>query len=370
MKYFLTAAVLFNLCIASAQTPVTAVGRPPAKKSAPAVVEQKPEVTPEPIPVNLLSKPHSFLHIYSEPEGAEIWVVENGKFYGRAFLAKKYTAADFEEHKTANGCVYHMKLEARWVSGAKSVSKPIEMCRGTSVDYQYTFTRPKDAPFLERDENYATALREKREKEDRYLGQFKVVVKTVPEGAEVFEQSSSGRKSFGRAPVALEYDIGAFKRIAATSQDGCMSTIALAAEWPSGVRSTAEKMRICGEVKNGEVRVIERPADAPGLQVDQNFAAALILERIRKENNDQQSLQIQRAQEQAIEAQQRMAQETQRQAQQEASDSRAATLINSFLLGVTQGQAAAPIVIERRQAPTELRCVTKPRFGRLDTVCE
>lgn len=368
MKYLLVVAILFNISICSAQTPKAPLGKQPAKVSVPPATAPENRASPPPAAPDLLSKPFVFLNIYSEPEGAQLVLVESNENFGRTPFSKKYSVDLFKNHTRSDGCLHMLRMEARWVSGA-TASEVIRLCGGTTADYHYTFKRPKDAPFFDRDENYATALREKREREDKSLGEFVVVVKTVPEGAEIVEEASSGNKVWGRSPIQLTYEVGAYKRIVANSQDSCMLSRNFVAHWPSGVRSKAEKFSFCGEIGKEEIRVIERPVDAPGLQVDQNFAAALILERIRKENNDQQAQQVQRAQDQANQVQQRLAQEAQRQAEQDAFDNKAAAVINGLMSLVPQRQPA-PIVIEQRSAPTQLRCVTKPRFGKLETVCE
>jgi len=376
MKYALAVIVFLNMSTGFAQIPKALEEKRPTKKSAATSVEKASKADSLSAPVNLLTKPFTIINYHSDPEGAEIRVIERGRDVGRASQSSIYTVADFEKNMRADGCVYVMPMEAKWLSGATARGGALGMCDGTSRDYDYTFVRPKDAPSIEKDENFAATLKAERERVDKSLGQFTVVLKTVPEGAEVFEVTSSGRHPWGRSPVRLKYEIFAQKRIAGRRQDGCMPTMKFEAHWPSGAKSTIESLSLCGEMKAEETRVIDRPVGMPGLEVDQNFAAALILERIRKENNDQQALQAQRAQEQAQiareqanQAQQRLAQEAQRQAEQDAFDNKAAAIINGLLLGISQRQPE-PVVIERRQAPTELRCVTRPRFGRLDTVCE
>jgi hypothetical protein len=83
--------------------------------------------------------------------------------------------------------------------------------------------------------------------------QAKLTYETAPDGAEIFE----GGRSLGVAPVTRTYQgVGASTQI--TTPD-------VTAVWPSGAKTTFFTILPAGSDRQA---TLQRPADAPGLQID------------------------------------------------------------------------------------------------------
>ncbi|HLQ12936.1 MAG TPA: hypothetical protein VK130_06775 [Steroidobacteraceae bacterium] len=90
---------------------------------------------------------------------------------------------------------------------------------------------------------------------------------SVPDGAEIFE----GGKSLGVVPVARTYNTD--------GKSNSIRTPDVRAVWPSGAETTFYTFLTAGADR---VATLERPASAPGLQVDLDHAGTLAATRQRE----------------------------------------------------------------------------------------
>jgi hypothetical protein len=96
--------------------------------------------------------------------------------------------------------------------------------------------------------------------------QAKLTYDTAPDGAEIFE----GGKSLGIAPVTRTYQgVGDSTQI---------TTPEVTAVWPSGAKTTFFTILPAWSDRQA---TLQRPADAPGLQIDIDHAQKWVAERAR-----------------------------------------------------------------------------------------
>lgn len=382
-------------------------------------------------PVPKTSAPSTVrLTVHSDPQGAHIVADRANHYYGQApagAVMRLYSVG-----LQPGICSVGDVVQARWPSGA--VSKPVYvyMCNGPHADYQVTIARPEGAPDADYDQKHAANLTPPPQREYRLAqvmqpgpslaltqaqlqlpsprpaqaapprlapapvaqtpapapqpqpaaqaapaatprqqavplrqplttaGSVTLVLTTLPEGAEIFQRGVS----MGRSPISLPYDPAAIRDQVRTK--GCAEVATLEARWPSGAVQVATGLSLCQGGDNDYGWTFVRPSDAPGLAVDQNFSAQLALQRMQTDQANLQALrQAQQAQQQA-DAQARARAETEAQEGSEA-------LLKGLLSLIPQARPTAPAAAPE-PAPfgirQPLRCVTKNRFGRLETECQ
>lgn len=340
-----------------------------------------------------------FVTIHTDPQNADIFAAADSRLIGRAPVRLHYSRDARVQDPGA--CTVDTGLEVRWLSGAVAKPLHISLCGGNDTDYELTIARPKDVPRPDIDQNYAavrtlelrnqkqTAVERLRHPQARPQAQAAahalapppavqqrqaqainrppstpdkttLTLTTVPEGAEIFENGIS----LGRSPRNVSYDPATLK--GGLRADGCTGLATLEARWPSGATAKAEGLSMCQGTEKDYSWTFQRPLDAPGLSVDQNFSAQLALQRMQQDQANQQALwKAQQAQQQA-DAQARARAEIDSQEGSEA-------LLKGLLSLIPQTQPTAPAATPE-PAPfgirPPLRCVTKNRFGRLETECQ
>ncbi len=368
------------------------------------------------------------LTVDSDPQGAQIVWPRNTQGIGQApagLVMQLYSVA-----LRPGRCGMARVVQARWPSGAVSKPAYISMCNGPDADYQVTIARPDGAPGADIDRSHAANLKPPPRREYRLAhvmqpapvrvqaqaqqqpplppppasvqaaapqattqaprpappqqpqaqagaapsqqqaqplrqplanpGKVTLVLTALPEGAEIFQRGVS----VGRSPISLHYDpVGLREQMRAK---GCAQVTPLEARWPSGAVQVATGLSLCQGGDNDYGWTFVRPSDAPGLAVDQNFSAQLALQRMQ---HDQANLQALR---QAQQAQQQADAQARAQAEIEAQEGSEA-LLKGLLSLIPQARPPAPAATPE-PAPfgirPPLRCVTKNRFGRLETECQ
>lgn len=115
----------------------------------------------------------SMLTVLSQPDGAYITEQTSGKQLGMAPTRIAYDAKKLAMHKDAQGCYLVYGFEAKWVSGARTVSQDkIKLCGSDTGNYTYTLVRPdfdgldKDLTFAVQVETMRAQQRQARATED------------------------------------------------------------------------------------------------------------------------------------------------------------------------------------------------------------
>ena len=104
---------------------------------------------------------NSMLTVHSEPEGAKLSAAGSGVSLGRAPAVLVFASDDLENARQANGCYLVRGIEATWPSGAALATETIELCGGGDHrNFEVVLQRPTGAPYLEKDVDYARAIRE------------------------------------------------------------------------------------------------------------------------------------------------------------------------------------------------------------------
>lgn len=98
----------------------------------------------------------------------------------------------------------------------------------------------------------------------------KLTLKSLPEGATVFTILPDGsEKMWGTAPVRLKWQVP--RRWAE-----CITTESIKVRWISGVEATVSGVDLCPRVGKNQEFVFQRPAEAPGVELDVQYAIALM----------------------------------------------------------------------------------------------
>ena len=85
-----------------------------------------------------------------------------------------------------------------------------------------------------------------------------VSVASDPEGAVI--TSADGSETYGRAPVTIEYDRD-------TLEANLGKVPGFVATWPSGAKAATEAPYVVRDFKYGAQIELQRPTDAPGLEI-------------------------------------------------------------------------------------------------------
>jgi hypothetical protein len=151
---------------------------------------------------------------------------------------------------------------------------------------------------------------------------LQVTYETSPPGGAVYE----GTRFWGYGPITLQYPGGASVLLAGQ----CLTLNAITVRWASGATVTNEGTRVCPADGLTHQYLVQRPVDAPGLDIDLKFA----------------ELQLQRS-----------------MLEQQAAAAERAAVYGAI---AEQNRAAA----ERRQATTPVYCDGQINGDRVDAVCQ
>lgn len=102
------------------------------------------------------------LDLNSVPSGAKLYRTHpKPEFLG--YLPYKFTFPrdQFIQKLDANGCATTASFKLEWASGAVEQIGSIPLCLGADVNYSKVFERPKDAPGLEKDIEFAQLMQRK-----------------------------------------------------------------------------------------------------------------------------------------------------------------------------------------------------------------
>lgn len=100
------------------------------------------------------------LWVYSQPPGAFITELSTGKAQGTTPIGATYNRQIAKNYHDKDGCFIVKGYEARWVSGARSVTTdPIHLC-GNYVAFNITISRDSAYPDLEKDLQFALQLQQ------------------------------------------------------------------------------------------------------------------------------------------------------------------------------------------------------------------
>jgi hypothetical protein len=83
--------------------------------------------------ITFLSGCQTTLSVYSQPEGAYMTEVSTGRVFGMAPIHVVYNKDGLEKNKDASGCYLVKGFDARWISGATTSIKPIQLCRDSPL---------------------------------------------------------------------------------------------------------------------------------------------------------------------------------------------------------------------------------------------
>jgi hypothetical protein len=98
----------------------------------------------------------------------------------------------------------------------------------------------------------------------------KVTVKSFPEGATVFTVQPNGmERPWGGSPVRLKWQLP-------RKWTQCIMTESVKVKWVSGVEATVSGLEVCPQNGKNQEYTFQRPKDAPGVEVDVQYAIAVM----------------------------------------------------------------------------------------------
>lgn len=98
----------------------------------------------------------------------------------------------------------------------------------------------------------------------------KVKLVSLPEGASVFTTQPDGsEKLWGTGPVTLQWKVP-------NKWKECFTTEAVKVRWISGVEASVTGLNVCPQTGKNQQFVFQRPVDAPGVELDVQYAVALM----------------------------------------------------------------------------------------------
>ena len=95
------------------------------------------------------------LAVYTQPAGAYLTAVGSGTAFGIAPRLVVYPKYGLKSAPDGTGCYLAGGIEARWVSGARTVLDPIRICGSPAGNYNITLTRDPAWPDMEKDLQFA-----------------------------------------------------------------------------------------------------------------------------------------------------------------------------------------------------------------------
>ncbi len=110
-----------------------------------------------------------------------------------------------------------------------------------------------------------------------------VTVNSDPEGASITD--ISGAINYGIAPVQIEYDTGELE-----GQQGLVP--GYKATWVSGATAQTENPFAIADLRYGASVMLKRPADAPGLEKDLDFALKRAQARAKRAEYERDQMQL------------------------------------------------------------------------------
>ena len=96
---------------------------------------------------------------------------------------------------------------------------------------------------------------------------LKMTFHSDPEGATLYERG----RLWGATPVTLSYE----ESRAVFARHECLRLSPMHVRWASGVVTTVDNLQACPAGGLQQAYVFARPADAPGAEIDANFARQL-----------------------------------------------------------------------------------------------
>lgn len=110
-----------------------------------------------------------------------------------------------------------------------------------------------------------------------------ITVTSEPEGARITDPS--GTVNYGIAPVSVEYDTSELE-----GQQGMVP--GFKATWVSGATAETENPFIITDLKYGANVLLKRPANAPGLEKDLEFALKRAQQRAKQAEAERDQMQL------------------------------------------------------------------------------